>query len=264
MRLNFDFFRSFSSSDYNNLWSNVKHKTFDKWAEEQGLTKNFSKIEIRNGKKFHVYDETCPKMSECFRLSIKHKKEQKKKHPFKYFLLISFPNYIEKVYMFPKKLINFGRYFFRYNFFDRRHLVDTGLPPNWYDTDTLIEKALETLLLQFVEDECAWHHIQSEDKLYKKYKGKKLSKEQSKEFGLEFLNFHINYKDEQVDYSGNNKAYQTIKDCYLYFVEEKPKILSQINELEDFKKGFEEEDKLHDLDTKYYTKLIEVRKSLWT
>lgn len=47
-------------------------------------------------------------------------------------------------------------YWLRYRTYDRYHVVDTGLPPEYHDKDTIILHVNFSLLVAYVEDECSY------------------------------------------------------------------------------------------------------------
>ncbi len=55
--------------------------------------------------------------------------------------------------------LNDLRYYIRCRFFDRYHLINTGLPPSYYDADTRMLHGMFNLLVDFVEIEKAWMHV---------------------------------------------------------------------------------------------------------
>lgn len=56
----------------------------------------------------------------------------------------------------PFSWINKARWWIRYRTWDKYHVIKTGLPPGYRDKDTILLYASFNLLVDFVEQECAW------------------------------------------------------------------------------------------------------------
>jgi len=184
------------------------------------------------------------------------------------------------------------RRWFRFRFLERMHIINTGLKPDYYDTDTLILHGMFNLLKNFVEIEKAWMQaIFSED--YKKpwYPFKRF---RDRERGIKYLDWEISLKDEKTKYGDENIAHesqsetaQIIKDLYIWWVDIRPNRMDPYELLpdefpgekknlwdldsplsKDMTKAYLEINKLEkeydDEDTDMLIKLVEVRRSLWT
>jgi hypothetical protein len=81
----------------------------------------------------------------------------KKNYPVKYWLLETFPDFINDCYRFVTKPFSETKYWIRYRIFDRQHVIKTGLKPNYYDFDTRCIHGMFNMLIEFVENDIAWH-----------------------------------------------------------------------------------------------------------
>ena len=81
------------------------------------------------------------------------REEFKEKAPIRYY----FHNDFRKNFVWPFKWkYRDGKYWIRYRTFDRYHIVDTGLKPDYYEIDTRMLHASFNMLKEFVEVEQAW------------------------------------------------------------------------------------------------------------
>jgi len=184
------------------------------------------------------------------------------------------------------------RSWFRFRFLERMHIINTGLKPDYYDTDTLLLHGMFNLLKNFVEIEKAWMQaIFSED--YKKpwYPFKRF---RDRDRGIKYLDWEISLKDEKTDSEGEKIGHlaqsvkaQDIKDLYIWWVDKRPKRIDPYELLPDdfpgedkslldfdsplsdeMTKAYKEIDKIEkeyeEEDTNMLIKLVEVRRSLWT
>lgn len=179
---------------------------------------------------------------------------------------------------------------------ERLHVIDTKLPPGYYDLGTRLLYGLFALLVDYVEVECAWMNKMSEKGIEEKrpWWKKKPRFKRSREKGLEYLNWEIGLKDENTRdinegavNTSQSDAAQTAKELYLWWVDERPKRKDPYEALDAFpiskgkslkdwinkddperdkalKEMYAEEIRQDDEDTEMLMKLVKVRKSLWT
>lgn len=179
---------------------------------------------------------------------------------------------------------------------ERLHIIDTKLPPGYYDLGTRLLYGLFALLVDYVEIECAWMNKVSERGLEEKrpWWKKEPRFKRSREKGLEYLDWEINLKNEKSKDIGEksinkdqSEAAQIAKELYLWWVDERPKredpykmmddpTFVKGNSLKDWlnkddpkrdesiKKMYEKEIQQDEEDTQMLIKLVQLRKSLWT
>ena len=83
-------------------------------------------------------------------------KNSKEKYPFEYFLLETIPDKWNNFTKFFTHPINDFRFYVRSRFFDKYHLVNTGLKPGgYYEVDTRLIHSAFNLLVDYIEVECA-------------------------------------------------------------------------------------------------------------
>lgn len=128
------------------------------------------------------------------------------------------------------------------NILSQTHVLRTteGKLGQWYDLPERIEDALFTAIVDFVEVECSWMHIILEDSSPK-------SKTEKIHFGLKYL-----HNSSLEDGFGRvNEIPLEIVAIYRY-------VKYQRNLLNEYSEERER------LDSLYLTKIIEIRKWLWT
>jgi len=174
--------------------------------------------------------------------------------------------------------------YIRFGFFEKMHLIDTKLKPDYYDADTRLLHGMFALLVDFVEVEKAWMQaILCED--YKRPFWKLNSRFRERELGLKYLDWEITLiTSKHDDLQGENA--KIIKELYLWWVDIRPARMDPYDLMDDLpeRKGSmfsrinekdPERDKVYEQinylekdyfleDTKMMEKLISVRGSLWT
>lgn len=178
---------------------------------------------------------------------------------------------------------------------ERLHKIDIKLPPGYYGLETRLLYGLFSLLIDFVEIECAWMNKMSEKELVKRPWWKKEIKfRRSKKRGLSYLDWQINLKNEKTKDIGESAVNtsqsedaEITKKLYLWWTEERPKRQDPYSLLEEipFEKGKSLKDwmskdipkrdeimaKVYEMekdqdaeDTEMLIQLVKLRKSLWT
>ena len=206
----------------------------------------------------------------------------KENFPIRYWLNETLiPNTWDVVIRFLKEIRNQ----IRYRFFEKLHIISTKLPYGYHDTDYRMLYGMFSLLVDFVEIELAWMQLIS-SKDYKRpwYHVKRF---RNKEFGIEYLNWEIELRDENKSQS---ESAEEIKKLYFWWMTIRPnrpdpydlmdipEFQSKGNKLYDWldndsnsirkKEIFEQitilENQYNDEDTEMLTRLIKLRGSLWT
>lgn len=129
-------------------------------------------------------------------------KKAKKEHPIAFLLLITIPGYFGRM----KNKLRNAVWWVKHRIIPRHryHLIDTKLPPEYYDIDVRMLYGCFSLLVDYVENELP--HASSVDK-------KNKSKRQ---IGLEALDSYIVFNLEE-DQKNHADMYQEIKDLYLWW-----------------------------------------------
>ena len=192
--------------------------------------------------------------------------------------------------------------YFRYRLIDRYHIIDTGLPPNYYDTDTLMLHVNFNLLKDFVEVEIALHTYwfsEAAEKagIFEKYMPfyYKFVPFRSPALGLQHLDWAATLDDpslpihERSDHQAQSA--REIKELYLWWVTTRParKEIEYIpysnqgfgtlgcfdddfdKEAEDYKASrqssslsAQQKEEWDNEDTEMLCRLIKIRRALWT
>lgn len=174
--------------------------------------------------------------------------------------------------------------------YDKYHVVKTDLEPGYYDIDTRILHSNFTLLVDFVEIEKA--SLQYFFSSYKEEKNKsrvsfdKLTKEQKKELGLQYLNWEIE-NDEEFFPEQQKVSAKEVKELYLWWTETRPSRIDPYDKYEEerdkfsgsilnmdgknkkkmlalYKKIGKLEDQYEKEDDAMLIRLMNVRRNLWT
>jgi len=210
-------------------------------------------------------------------------KENKVKYPVRYWIKNTLiPNTIWPVTRRYKDIVSY----IRFGYFEKMHLINTGLKPNYYDKDTLLLHANFSLLKDFVEIEKAWMEaILNKD--YKRPWWKLNSRFRNREYGIEYLDWEITL-DNGTD-EGNKpqaEAARVVKELYLWWVDLRPARMDPYELLPDsfpdkedffdfskplsdkkkeiYKKIDALEKRYQEEDTEMLIKLINIRQNLWT
>ncbi len=102
----------------------------------------------------------------------------------------------------------------------RYHIVNTGMEPGYYDTDTRMLHVNFNLLVDFVEIEKAWMNTWTDRSKYSKLSwfDKKFRRFRSPEDGIAYLNWEIN----QTELVHQAKAAKEVLDLYTWWKETRP------------------------------------------
>lgn len=227
------------------------------------------------------------------------KKEFKERAPIRYWLKNDFRyNYIMPIVWKCKAISDW----IRYRTYDRYHVVDTGLPPSYYDAERRLFHANFNILKDFVEVELAWRtYIWSEEvdnaSLWKRkipfYRFFKPFR--SREYGLKHLDWASSLDDpslppnERCDHQAISS--REIRELYLWWVDVYPNrkleespgysdqglgIMSSIDDdfdgdAPDYKldeeireRNRKLEEQWEEEDTEMLVRLVKVRGHLWT
>lgn len=79
--------------------------------------------------------------------------------PFRYWLNETVPDFFHDLGKSIMAPYHNTRQWIRHNFFDKYHVINTGLKPGYYDSDTRMLNGMFALLVDFVEVEKAWIHV---------------------------------------------------------------------------------------------------------
>lgn len=131
----------------------------------------------------------------------KWRKENKKKHPIRYWLAEKFLTKLQNFCYFPYDLYCEAKYYYENRFVTKTHYLKTNLKPGYYyELDDRILNALFNELVEFVEGEQAilQYYSEKHKKNGKKYKFKKRL---CSEAGIDYLNWamSLKYDDQFLD-----------------------------------------------------------------
>ena len=157
------------------------------------------------------------------------RKDFRKNAPVRYFISEVLGRKIRDI----KDLLTRASWWVRHRTTDRYHVVRTGLEPGWHDVDTKLLHTSFTMLVDYVEEECAWIHIVFDNERLKEALGWKRflprifrSRFRSRELGLAHLDWEATLDDPSLDEyqrcdSQAEKA-RIVKELYLWWVDERP------------------------------------------
>lgn len=94
----------------------------------------------------------------------------RREQPIAYWLHEVAFEWLKSAYRSAIKPFNDLRYAIRCRFFDKYHVINTGLPPTYHDADTRMLHGMFNLLVDFVEVEKAWMHVVFDSEERKKRK----------------------------------------------------------------------------------------------
>jgi hypothetical protein len=97
-------------------------------------------------------------------------KKARAEEPFQFWLHETLPETASDIGRAIVRPYNNLRYWIRYRIFDKYHMINTGLKPNYYDCDTRLLNGMFNLLVDFVEVESAWMHVVFDKEEKKKHK----------------------------------------------------------------------------------------------
>lgn len=205
-------------------------------------------------------------------------------HPTIYWITEEGFDIVQDILYFPHDVYRNVRNKLHNIFVSKSHFIVTNLPKGeWYDSDTRIVHGLFTLLVDFVEQEKAHMHRICADDDESPIDDNRLA-------GLTHLDWEISLGDESLNQS---KSAQEIKDIYLWIKDvypnrpdphdvtgwseycenersgvmgigediddvERARVKKMLKELSNIENTYEEED------TEMLTRIIKVRKSMWT
>lgn len=179
-------------------------------------------------------------------------KQASQKYPVKFFFLRTIPSYVGGLFEYLSKLHRDIIRYITYKFIHKYHIVNTKLPPNYYDCDTRMVNAISSLIIDFIEIEC--------DHMYKIYNDKE----------NDLNNYGIQYMLDRIEDDAQHKIrIERIIDAFNFFKTEKAQKLQELDNLDINVKNFASKyntlsNVLYDLETKHITNVIKYRYLLWT
>jgi len=130
----------------------------------------------------------------------------------------------------------------------RFHIIKTGLKPGYYDTDTLLEEAMYSLLVKFVEKESGG--ISGVKNTIKYYADTKI------EYDVESNTFLA------TDAENRKRLYESIEKIYTWYKVDRPALYAKV--IEKGICGYQTEEGIFAKDTEMLKILVEIRGTLWT
>lgn len=138
----------------------------------------------------------------------------------------------------------------RYRTYDKYHIVKTDLEPAYYDKDTILLHVNFSILVDYVEIECAWMSdvFDKKRKLSRKFPRiirNLFTKRDSRPEGLDFIDWHLTheYSDEEKSNMGFDTEekyqeyitkyrapWQEIRDLYIWWKDVRPARLDEMEE----------------------------------
>ena len=173
------------------MWEAIRKLIFDNLAERFGVIPYQISDVMRNTDAF--------KLIELFDEYDLYTENSKKSAPIRYFMFKGLPDILEYVYKLPENINEhlYAKYVYK------RHIVDTGLKPNYYDSDEILVNAVFSVLVDFVECDCG--------RMESVYSGAPF-KNRSKELGIKYINdIPENYPNKD-HMSELLKVYQWLND----------------------------------------------------
>lgn len=153
----------------------------------------------------------------------------KRRFPVRWFLSNDIPDFWTD---WVKRPIRSTRSFFRYRTKDRYHIVDTGLEPGYYDSDTRMIHSAFNLLRDYVELElAAMHHAadeaepsESTHSFYGRIKRFRAKQERDPKAGLAYLDWEIEetFGNVSIGQLTQAEAAQEKKFLYLWWTVYRP------------------------------------------
>jgi|ERR1035437_974983 hypothetical protein len=172
-------------------WHDFEEATFDKWAEKALLNSEPPKL-----------DDGCYDADDVFEhmeISVEMKEKARVERPVTWFALVKFPYLLERLVHLPHQVCSNVWYFF-YNAQHRFDRIDLKTSWSYHDPAWRLERAVETLLVDYVDIEC----------------------------GLDGLV----WQSECDSYNEERKAQlRTLVDAYHFFKTELPALEKQIDDL---------------------------------
>ena len=134
--------------------------------------------------------------------------------PLAYFLTETVPMFLDDVHYNITEIYNKPRRYIRNRYFNKIHMLPTGLEPGlWWDDDSRLEGALIQLIIDHVEIQLAWQNMYGEKK-FKWVKGR------CPEAGLDYLDWasKLTY-GEDMGYDPEHKSYGNLTHQALAAIE---------------------------------------------
>lgn len=166
-------------------------------------------------------------------------------------------------YKFPFRQLSDLKWWFYHRFHPRHryNIVKTGLPPGYYDTDTVLLHAMFSLLIRHIDIEregiigvkSSLKYWKKEFQDYLELVEKNLPNPYG--FGAEFYKDYINF-------------YQSLESLYNWWTLERPafekKMEIVLHKDKEYKEYIDLEKEMIDKDTEMLKLLVEIRQGLWT
>lgn len=158
-------------------------------------------------------------------------KNARENKPLAYFINETVPRFSRNIVNRSLEPFNSVKWWIRYRIFDRYHVINTGLKPNYWDTDTRMFHGMFNLLVDHVEVEMAWMHVVFDDDAAKKYHYPWWSLHRLKRFrcppaGLAHLDWEISLGDPKLPDTerceSQAKYAKEIKEIYLWWKNVRP------------------------------------------
>ena len=185
-----------------------------------------------------------------------------------------------------KRLINSCYYWVRHRTIDKYHVIDTGLPPGYYEKDCQMLHGMFNLLVDHVDCEVAWMELIWKDLPWYMTK-KRYIKKHGEMLGMEYLEWAKALKDDEgnplidVKYS-QAWAAKEIMELYMWWKYARPNRTNPYDRIElkdDFidrwikrdptldsplMNAYEISQQYDQEDEDYLIRLVKVRQRLWT
>lgn len=248
-------------------WNKLRGKTFDKWAVDYGIT--LKEIE---GYDHNIFDR--------WKIKERHLNNSKKSNPLGYFFLYVVPDVLEYLIESPEIYFIETKHWIRYRIFDKYHIVKTGEKPGYRCTDFIMTACIWNLVVDFVEQECAWMEVycfEDEKEAMKKLKRERFfGKLRSRELGEKYMKRRCydrqNSEDRRLACRAILKAYKFYKDelpalneeLEMMYEAEDREGLTRKQRLARVKKCAAFEEKINKKITNHLVKIVENRDVLWT
>ena len=130
----------------------------------------------------------------------------KAQEPFRYWLNETVPEFLDDVWTGFMSPYHKTRQWIRHHFFDKYHVINTGLKPDYYDVDTRMLHGMFNLLVDFIEVEKAWIHVVFDKEARCKFEypwwslgWARFKSFRNAEAGLAHLNWEMSLDDPSLD-----------------------------------------------------------------
>lgn len=135
----------------------------------------------------------------------------KSNRPVAYFIMETVPEQAKDLWKAITKPYFSSKSWVRYRFFDRYHLINTGLAPDYHEIEERMMHGMFSLLVDFVEVESAWMHIVFDEKEREKRKvpwwsmgWTRFKSFRNPEAGLDHLRWEMTLDDENLPVDERN------------------------------------------------------------